>query len=182
MLFFLSRLIFVNISGQVCSANLSRVSPAWFLSLSPVTVSACSAVLFSDLTKDGFSEPFASSFIVWIQIRNGLSKEQVIACRASRGSVLSLWWDLKNPNSYILQLVEVSVKFTQLRRGGRFSLVNFLLHLICFLPAYHKGNSSLSLKSVSLPRWGASTWVFLLAFLHFAPVLPGDVLFPVWGQ
>lgn len=181
---FLEQLIFFfNIPGQICSANLSWVSPAWS-QLSVHTVLSFSLTLPRMASQSPLHLPLSFEY------RSEMDFQKSKSLLEER-SVLSLWWDLRNPTSFIFQLMEVSLKFAQLRRGGRFSLVNFLLHLICFPPAYHKGNSSLSLKFVSLPHWGTSTWVFLsylsplwfsLAWGCLIPNMRTLVIFPLSYQ
>lgn len=168
MSFSLSSLIFVNVSSQICSANLSWVSPAWS-QLSVHTVLSFSLTLPRMASQSPLHLPLSFEY------RSEMDFQKSKSLPAER-PVLSLWWDLKNPTSFIFQLMEVSLKFAQLRRGGRFSLVNFLLHLICFPPAYHKGNSSLSLKSVSLPHWG--TCVFLSYLFPLCSCLTWRCLIP----
>lgn len=52
---------------------------SWSLPAVPSSVPCVCPYHLSDLAQDGFSEPFASSLALWIQIRYGLSTEQAVA-------------------------------------------------------------------------------------------------------
>lgn len=169
--FSLSILIFINVPDLICSTDLSWVSPAQCL-VSVGTALSFSVTLLSPLQLLLLFEYRSEMFF---QKSKSLPAEQWVC---SFFTVRS-----ENLTSHIVQLMEMSLKFTSLRRGGRFCLVSFLLHLICFPQANHKGNFSLSLKpassaSLGLPPLGSSP----LTIPRFAPVSPGDVPFPIWGQ
>lgn len=157
--FSLSSLIFVNVPGQICSANLSWVSPAWS-QLSVCTVLSFSVTLPMMASHSPLHLPLSFEYKSEMDFKKSksLPAERAVDLFFLYGEI----WKIPLAISFSLQRC-----LTQLRRGGRFSLMNFLLHLICLPPAYHKSNS-LSLKSVSLPHWGTST---CLPFLPFSTLL-----------
>lgn len=154
--FVLSSLIFVNVPGQICSADRASVSPAWS-QLSVHTVLSFSLTLPRMASQSPLHLP--SSF----EYRSEMDFQKSKSSPAERAvDLFFLYGEIwKIPLAISFSLWRCLWSSHSSEEEGGFPLVNFLLHLICFPPAYHKGNSSLSLKSVSRPHRGTSTWVFL---------------------
>lgn len=152
--FSLSILIFTNVPDLICSTDLSWVSPAQSL------VSVGTALSFSvTLLRMASRSPLP--LLLLFEYRSEMDFQKSKSLPAEQWVCSFFMVRSENPTSRILQLMEISLKFTSLRTGRRFCLVSFLLHLICSPQANHKGNSSLCLKpassaSLGLPPLGSS--------------------------
>lgn len=137
--FFLSSLIFVNVPGQICSADLASVSPAWS-QLSVHTVLSFSLTLPRMASQSPLHLP--SSF----EYRSEMDFQKSKSLPAERAvDLFFLYGEIwKIPLAISFSLWRCLWSSHSSEEEGGFPLVNFLLHLICFPPAYHKGNSSLS--------------------------------------